>query len=177
MLKIFLLLVAASCTLSATAQHEHGDTTSHADNPIFDSIKQLAGEWHGNFKWTGGQERHGQMDAKYYLTGNGSAVVEDLLAEGKPVMTSVYHLDGNDLRVTHYCGAGNQPRLKAGAYDSESKSIKFEFIDITNLRSPDAPHVHGLELKFTDSNHIIIIFTFMTAKGDRFEEIDLTRST
>lgn len=75
MLKTFLLLVAASCTLSATAQHEHGDTTSHTDNAMFDSIKQLAGEWRGNFKWTGGQERHGQMDAKYYLTGNGSAVV------------------------------------------------------------------------------------------------------
>lgn len=176
MRKIFLFLTTLSITIATQAQHEHGDSSSQIDNIAFNTIKQLAGDWQGNFKWTGGHELKGKMNAKYYLTGNGSAVVEDLTTEGKPVMTSVYHLDGNDLRVTHFCGAGNQPRLKAGAYNNESKSVKFEFIDITNLRSPDAPHVHGLELKFTDNNHITIIFTFSTANGDRFEQIDLVRA-
>jgi hypothetical protein len=50
---------------------------------------------------------------KEYLTGNGSALVESLIMGGVPTMTTVYHLDEADLRMTHYCGAKNQPRLKA----------------------------------------------------------------
>jgi hypothetical protein len=63
----------------------------------------LAGDWTGTFEWTGGRKDSGKMNATYYLTGNGSAVVENLTIGGLPSMTSVYHLDGSDLRMTHYC--------------------------------------------------------------------------
>src|SRR5438309_11983397 len=43
------------------------------------------------------------MNAKYYLTGNGTTVVENLIVDGNANMTTVYHLDGADLRATHYC--------------------------------------------------------------------------
>src|SRR5512137_1642123 len=76
-------------------------------------LSALAGEWEGTYQWTGARSDHGTMGARYYVTGNGTSLVEDLVQEGKPTMTSVYHLDGNDLRVTHFCAAGNQPRLKA----------------------------------------------------------------
>src|SRR5215470_20410230 len=75
-----------------------------------DQIKALIGNWSGTFQWTGGRHDSGSMNASYYLTGNGSAVVENLINESTPVMTSVYHLDGRDLRMTHFCGAQNQPR-------------------------------------------------------------------
>src|SRR5437763_1398708 len=59
-----------------------------------DQLKTLAGNWEGTFEWTGARTANGPMNATYYTTGNGSAVVENLITENAPVMTSVYHLDG-----------------------------------------------------------------------------------
>jgi hypothetical protein len=108
--------------------------------------------------------------------GTGSALVENLVQEGFPVMTSVYHLDGGDLRMTHFCGAQNQPRLKADQIDLPHGLINFGFVDITNLRSPDAAHVHGMEMRLVDSNHITITFLFQSGGKESRERIDLKRS-
>jgi hypothetical protein len=40
-------------------------------------IKTLTGNWSGTFQWTGGRNDSGSMNATYYVTGNGSAVVEN----------------------------------------------------------------------------------------------------
>ena len=65
------------------------------------------------------------MNATYYVTGNSSAVVENLINESTPVMTSVYHLDGRDLRMTHFCGAQNQPKTEGAQYRSGSWCYRF----------------------------------------------------
>ena len=44
-------------------------------------IKALIGNWGGTFHWTGGRNDSGSMNATYYVTGNGSAVVENLINE------------------------------------------------------------------------------------------------
>lgn len=139
-------------------------------------IKGLIGSWSGTFQWTGGRHDSGLMNATYYLTGNGSAVVENLMNESTPVMTSVYHLDGPDLRMTHFCGAQNQPRLKAHRIDLDHGAIDFEFVDATNLRSPDTPHVHGLEIRLVDSNHLTLTFLFQSGPVESREEINLKRT-
>jgi hypothetical protein len=90
-------------------------------------------------------------------------------------MTSVYHLDGNDLRLTHFCGAQNQPRLKAKRIDLNRKAFDFDFVDITNLKSPDAPHVHGLEIRLLDPNHITVTFLFQAGSAESRERLDLNR--
>jgi hypothetical protein len=141
-----------------------------------DRIKALTGNWNGTFQWTGGRNDNGSMNATYYVTGNGSAVVENLMNESMPVMTSVYHLDGRDLRMTHFCGAQNQPRLKARRIDLDHGAIDFEFVDATNLRSPDAPHVHGLELRLIDTNHLTLTFLFQSGSVESREEINLKRT-
>ena len=51
-------------------------------------MKALIGNWSGTFQWTGGRNDSGSMNATYYVTGNGSAVVENLINESTPVMTS-----------------------------------------------------------------------------------------
>ncbi len=139
-------------------------------------IKALIGNWSGTFQWTGGRNDNGSMNATYYVTGNGSAVVENLMNESTPVMTSVYHLDGPDLRMTHFCGAQNQPRLKARRIDLEHGAIDFDFVDATNLRSPDAPHVHGLEIRLIDPNHLTLTFLFQSGSVESREEINLKRT-
>ena len=115
------------------------------------------------------------MNATYSETGNGSAVVENLAVDGVPSMTSVYHLDGGDLRMTHYCAAQNQPRLKARQIDLAKGVLDFDFVDATNLRSPDAPHVYGLEMRLLNADHITLAFLF-EGSGKRSKElIDLKR--
>ena len=141
-----------------------------------DRIKSLVGNWSGTFQWTGGREDSGSINATYYVTGNGSAVVENLMNENTAVMTSVYHLDGLDLRMTHFCAAQNQPRLKARRTDLDHGVIDFDFVDATNLRSPDAPHVHGLEIRLVDPDHLTLTFLFQSGSIESREEINLKRT-
>lgn len=138
------------------------------------SIKTLVGNWKGTFQWIG-KKSSGEMHAHYYLTGNGTAVVEDLINDGKIVMSTVYHLDGADLRATHYCAAGNQPHLKMATLDRQRRSIHFDMTSITNLAKPDAPHVHALELTIADENHLQILFRFMQAGVENLEDVHLER--
>jgi hypothetical protein len=169
------VFVFAALTM-ARAQHEHRPENAGPTNDVFNSIKALAGDWDGTFQWIG-TTRTGPMNAKYYLTGNGSAVVEDLIADGSPNMTTVYHLDGRDLRATHYCAAGNQPRLKAVLPKEKADSINFEMIDITNLAKPEAGHVKGLELTLTPPNELTIRFTFTASGKEAVEQIRLRRTS
>ena len=135
----------------------------------FDKLRALSGDWEGTVAWTG--KSASKVSAHYYVTGNGSAVVEDL-SNG---MTSVYHLDGRDLRVTHYCAAQNQPRLRATSFGTDDSDIRFSFVDITNLRSPSDGHVSGLEIRFLEPDHINITFQFTSNGKDAFELVDLRR--
>ena len=115
------------------------------------------------------------MKARYFTTGYGSAVVETLISDGVPSMTTVYHADGPDLRMTHYCGARNQPRLKSSKIDLAAGTVEFVFVDATNLSSPDAPHVTGLSVLFGDADHVTLTFTFQASGKPAFERISLQR--
>jgi hypothetical protein len=166
----FAFVVLSCLLLARFSEAEESNATK-----ALEQLKLLAGDWAGTAQWTGARTSTGPMNAAYYVTGNGSALVENLIAQGAPVMTSVYHLDAADLRVTHFCGAQNQPRLKAERIDLGHGLIDFGFVDITNLRAPDAPHVHGLEIRFIDSNHVTVTFLFQSGGKESRERISLQR--
>jgi hypothetical protein len=168
--KVLWFVLACAASMSALAAEETESSKALAQ------IKALTGNWSGTFQWTGGRNDSGSMNATYYVTGNGSAVVENLINGSTPVMTGVYHLDGRDLRMTHFCGAQNQPRLKARRIDLDHGAIDFEFVDATNLRSPGAPHVHGLEIRLIDANHLTLMFLFQSGSVESREEINLKRT-
>ena len=140
----------------------------------FQKLSALAGDWEGRYEWTGGRPG-GDLKASYYLTGNSSALVENLIMGGVPSMTSVYHLDNGDLRVTHYCAAKNQPRLKAGKIDIAKGTIGFAFVDVTNVASLAAPFVHGLDVRLPDADHLELTFHFESAGKKSDEHITLKR--
>jgi hypothetical protein len=141
----------------------------------FDKLRALSGDWEGTYAWSGGRNASGKIQARYYATGNNSALVEDLTVDGTPSMTTVYHLDGSDLRMTHFCAAQNQPRLKATSIDPNGEAITFSFVDITNLRSPKAGHVDGLDVHFLAADHTTLRFRFVADGKESFETIDLKR--
>jgi hypothetical protein len=171
-----LLLAAAAL---ADPQAAVPQPTPSGEGPSAAALTRLAaltGDWQGSFEWTGARTSRGAMNARYSTTGYGSAVVETLSVDGVSAMTSVYHTDGPDLRMTHYCGARNQPRLKASRIDLASGAIDFGYVDATNLSSPDAPHVNGLEIRFGDADHVTLTFLFEGGGKSSRERISLERA-
>jgi hypothetical protein len=116
----------------------------------FAQLKRLEGDW-DETSWDDGG--YGRV-VQYRLTGKGSALIEEFV--GDPPMTTVYHLDGDNLRMTHYCNAGNQPRMKAASY--KNNTLKFDFVDVTNLSAPNAYHTRTLDIVFHDEDHVDLGF-------------------
>jgi hypothetical protein len=109
----------------------------------FDSLKALAGQW--DAKDPSGK----QQTITWKVVSGGSVVMESMQEES---MVSMFHMDNSRLMLTHYCAAQNQPRM-AAKVSEDGKTFTFDFIDGTNLASPDAPHMHKLILTIQDKDH------------------------
>jgi len=113
----------------------------------FAKLKSLVGEWQGD--GPGGRVR-----VTYSLTAGGTALLEREEFEKMPEMVTLYHLDGKRLLLTHYCMAGNQPRMEAISFDPAKGEIKFRFLDVTNLASPAAAHMKNATLRILDGQRM-----------------------
>jgi hypothetical protein len=134
---------------------------SAADLPtplMYTLVASLEGDWHGIAEWSEGRTGSYELDLRYRLTGGGSAVVEDWLVKGRSTMMSVYHLDDGDLRMTHYCGAQNQPRLRATKFD-ETGIIEFSFVDVTNAGEHPA-YVQAATVKVLSEDRLEVVLRF-----------------
>jgi hypothetical protein len=97
-------------------------------------LKTLVGEWQGRAM----DKNHGlPIRVSYKLTANESTLVETLFPGTPHEMMTMYHLNGpKQLMLTHYCSAGNQPRMRAEPVTGEVQSLRFTFLDATNLATP-----------------------------------------
>jgi outer membrane lipoprotein-sorting protein len=116
----------------------------------FDQVKSLAGEWQGQSSM-GGQTF--PVKLKFEVISGGSAVMETMQPGNEPAMVSVYHENGDKIMMTHYCTGNNQPRLQTASLATPGK-LDFEFLDISNLTSPDTEHISGMVLTIKDNDHI-----------------------
>src|SRR6187431_1466103 len=94
-----------------------------------EKLKSLAGTWVAADK---DGKPTDQVVSVIRVTAGGSAVEETLFPGQAQEMLSVYHRDGSDLLMTHYCMLGNQPRMKADPA-SPPGQIRFKFAGGTNL--------------------------------------------
>lgn len=76
--------------------------------------------------------------------------MSEIHGHGPENMITMFHMDGDRLIMTHYCGAGNQPRMKV--ISDDPKSISFEFFDGTNI-GPGAGHMQHVTFTQPDSDH------------------------
>ena len=81
-------------------------------------------------------------------------------------MATAYHMDGDGMVATHYCGAGNQPRMRAVSWDPKAKLLRFDFWDITHLPDPKAYYTTNIELYFQDDDHVELRFRGTTAGSE-----------
>jgi hypothetical protein len=154
-----LLTLAAVAALAA--EHEHAMAS-----PSLGGLETLVGHWQG--KTPKGDVIH----ASYELVG--TALMERLEMAKEGAMLTVYHRDGDGLMMTHYCSMGNQPRMRASDL-SDPKSLKFAYVDATNLSAPGAPHMHALEIHRVDKDHISESWTMMADGKGKTEQFDLHR--
>jgi len=132
---------------------------------MFDRMKALAGDWEGTYEWSQGRTGGGPLRVSYFVTGAGSALVESLVQGGVTTMTTVYHLDGAQLRMTHYCAARNQPRLKAVRVDDAAGSAEFTLVDVTGVGPKNPGYVEGFLIELLDGDRLHLRFTFGGGPG------------
>lgn len=115
----------------------------------FDRLKALAGDW---IDLDGAFGMKGKVAVTYRITGGGSTVIETLFAGAPHEMTTVYHKDGRHVVLTHYCAAGNQPRMRATTTDG--RTLAFDFDGGTNLDPAQDGHMHSGTIEFLDADRI-----------------------
>src|SRR5580765_5136613 len=111
----------------------------------FARLKKLAGEW---VAADDQGKPTDQLVAVYKVTAAGSAVQETLFPGGDHEGVTIFHLDGSNLVLTHYCAAGNQPRQKADP-NSPANRIDFKFAGGTNLDPAKDMHMHESSIVWT----------------------------
>jgi hypothetical protein len=162
--------VAASVMVGvlASPRRTNGDDTKATAKPGVDAksafarIKTLAGTWKSQTSdeqkaehATDKVEDHKRDSSVIYkLTGADTALMETQFPGSNHEMVSVYHLDGDDLRMTHYCAAGNQPRVKLDRANSKPDELIFVFDGGTNLDPQKDMHIHGVKITFHDDGKV-----------------------
>jgi hypothetical protein len=134
----------------------------------FDRLKRLAGTWEA-------QDGSGKQPAvsRFEIVGGGSAILEKYsdpnLGAGNEMVT-LYHLDGDRLLLTHYCMAKNQPRMQLVAFDPVTNELHFEFLDATNLPSPDVGHMHRARYSLQEADRFTTVWDFVAGGRTTFNE-------
>jgi len=159
----------AGCCLVVIGCAAAGLLGQSNDAAAFEKLKALKGDWVG--KMADGS----LATSSFRISATGSVVVQ-MLAEGTEMeMPTMYHLDGDRLMATHYCAAGNQPRMVLEPGQDLSKALKFRFLDATNLKNPDEGHMHRVTFQFIDKDHIRQEWTYLEKGKETPEVFDLVR--
>jgi hypothetical protein len=132
----------------------------------FDLLKQMEGNWAGK------NQKGDPIQVSFRMTAGGSALMSEIHGHGPENMISMFHMDGDRLVMTHYCGAGNQPRMKVIA--SDAKSVSFEFFDGTNI-GPGDGHMQHVTFTEPDADHHVEEWVFVDHGKEMKELFTLER--
>jgi len=156
---VFVLIAATAFAADATVAQSDAQKS-------FDKLKTLAGTWEGRVTTLPLQaEIEGKpMQISLRVTSMGNAIVHEATGAGRPddPITMLY-LDGDRLLLTHYCDAGNRPRM-VGKMSPDGKTVEFEFLDVAG--SLQYGHMHHAVFTVIDANHHTEDWTYMQP-GDK----------
>ena len=139
----------AIALLAGSAVARADDTASSANSARFETLKKLAGDWVEIGK---DGKPSDKITSSIRVTAAGSAVHETLFPGTPHEMVTMYHLDGADLVLTHYCILGNQPHMRAEP-GTEANRFVFKFTGAGNLKSEDEQHMHQATLTILSDDH------------------------
>jgi hypothetical protein len=155
---VFILIAATAFAADAATQSDAQKS--------FDKMKTLAGSWEGHVTTVPqAPEIDGKlMQVSLRATSMGNALMHEMTGAGRPddPITMLY-LDGDRLLLTHYCDAGNRPRM-TGKISPDGKTVEFDFLDVAG--STEHGHMHHAVFTIIDANHHTEDWTYMMP-GDK----------
>ena len=156
---LYLLLVSLSTLTFAQSDAQKS----------FDKLKTLAGSWQGSYEGK-------PMQATLRVTSMGNAIVHEMKGEGPDDPITMFYLDGDRLLLTHYCDAGNRPRM-AGKLSPDGKTLEFDLVDVGNYSSTQGGHMQHAVFNIIDANHHTEEWTFfLEGKPAMIAHLDLKRT-
>ena len=181
---ILPLAVATLCAIPLGAQgHNHPAAPvppSAEAQRAFTLIKSLSGAWRGPVV---DPTTNLQVNSEVTLrvTSRGHSVVHEIKppdATDNPMKNdhpvTMMYIDGANLLLTHYCDAGNRPRMTARVSD-DGKQIDFDFIDLTGPTTYG--HMQHVRFTLLDATHHIEDWTYEMPDGKTYTgHFDLKRA-
>src|SRR5579863_1909905 len=164
-LRFTLVVALVSLTTVALAQSDAQKS--------FDQLKTLSGTWTGQVTTVPPLSDMGNgslVQVSMRVTSRGNALVHEMKAAGTaddptkydhPV--TMFYVDSDRLLLTHYCDAGNRPRMAARS-SSDGKTLEFDFLDVAG--STEYGHMQHAVFTVIDANHHTEDWTFMMP-GDK----------
>jgi hypothetical protein len=179
-LALFLLAMSASGTAFAQPAVVPSEKISSPMDAqaAFDKLKSLAGSWVGPLSMDAEHSdpsiagKIGQFSLR--VTSRGNAIVHEISVSGIPdhPVTMIY-LEGDRLMATHYCDAGNRPRL-VGTMSPDGNTITFEYLDLSG--GNEHGHMYKGVFTFLEDNRHTEEWTFMMPNDQTFTgRFDLER--
>jgi len=179
-----LMSLTAVAFAQSDAHKPAGKVVASDAQKSFDQLKTLAGNWTGPVTLDPAMHEMGDgtvMQISLRVTSRGNALVHEMKEAGTPDDPAHYdhpltmlYLDGDRLLLTHYCDAGNRPRMVART-SGDGKTVEFDFVDVAG--STEYGHMHHAVFTVIDANHHTEDWTYMMP-GDKpmRAHADLTRT-
>jgi len=172
-LRFVLVAFLMSLATVAYAQSAAQPAAKSDAQESFAVMKTLAGTWKGPVTVDPPQPGMGEgslTQVSLRVTSRGNAMVHEMKEDGTPDDPARYdhpvtmlYLDSDRLLLTHYCDAGNRPRM-TGKVSPDGKKVEFEFLDLAG--GTQYGHMHHAVFTIIDANHHTEDWTYMMP-GDK----------
>jgi hypothetical protein len=173
LLPAVLLSALLSVSAGAFAQSDAQKPAPKSDaQKSFDQLKTLAGTWQASVTTDPPMKDMGEgaiTKVSLRVTSRGNALVHEMNegAGDDPTRydhpVTMLYLDNDRLLLTHYCDAGNRPRMAART-SADGKTVEFDFLDIAG--STEYGHMQHAVFTLIDANHHSEDWTYLMP-GDK----------
>ena len=127
---------------------------------VFEQLKEMDGTWDATAAQVAGEpmpDEEGPLKGQHQFTVSAAGtVVMEVMGPGTDhEMINMYHMDGEDLVLTHYCAAGNQPTMKLDREMLAAGKTHFAFTGGTNLDPEADQHIHSTMMEWQEDGSLV----------------------